>query len=52
MHVFDDPAQKCPFCLKVDGNEKLGVGKETVSQLLSGIVAIESYFKCERVLSL
>jgi hypothetical protein len=29
-----------------------GVGKETVSQLLSGIVAMEGYFKFERVLSL
>ncbi len=38
--------------LKVDGNEKLGGGrKEPVSQLLSGIVGIEDYFKLERVLS-
>ncbi len=28
------------------------VGKETVIQLLSGIVAIEGYFKSERVVSL
>jgi hypothetical protein len=34
------------FSLKVDGNEKLGGGrKETVIQLLSGIVAIGAYFK-------
>ncbi len=39
--------------LKVDGNEKKrGVRKETVYQLLSGIVAIESYLQIERVVSL
>ncbi len=32
--------------LKVDGNEKQGgVGKETVNQVLSGIMAIEGYLK-------
>jgi hypothetical protein len=29
-----------------------GVGKDTVIQVLSGIVAIEGYFKFERVVSL
>ncbi len=39
--------------LKVDGNEKIRmVGKEFVSQLLSGIVASKVYFKFERVFSL
>jgi hypothetical protein len=32
--------------------KKEGVGKETVNQLLSGIVAIEGYFKLERGVSL
>jgi hypothetical protein len=39
--------------LKVDGNEKRGgVGKDLVSQVLYGIVAIWGYFKFERVLLL
>ncbi len=39
--------------LKVDGNEKWGgVGKDIVIQALYGTVAIEGYFKFERVLSL
>jgi hypothetical protein len=41
------------FGLKVDGNEKWGgAGKVIVIQVLYGIVAIEGYFKFERVLSL
>jgi hypothetical protein len=36
--------------LKVDSNEKKrGVRKETVIQLLSGIVAIKGYFQFEHV---
>jgi hypothetical protein len=41
--------------LKVDGNEKLGgwgLGKDTVVQVLSAIVAFGGYFNFERVLSL
>ncbi len=38
------------FFLKVDGNEKWG-GREVI-QVLYGIVAIEGYFKFERVVSL
>ncbi len=43
----------CDVPLKVDSNKKKrGVRKETVSQLLSGVVAIEGYFQFERVVSL
>ncbi len=39
--------------LKVGGNEKRGgVRKETVVQILYGIVAIGGYFKFERAVSL
>jgi len=39
--------------LNVDGKEKMtGVGKNTVIQVLSDIVAFGGYFKFERVLSL
>jgi hypothetical protein len=39
--------------LKVDGNEKRGgVRKETVIQILYGIVAIGGYFRFERAVSL
>ncbi len=39
--------------LKVDGKEKRGgVRKETVTQILYGIVVIGGYYKFERVLSL
>jgi hypothetical protein len=41
--------------LKVDGNEKLGgwgLGKNTVIQVLSGIVAIEGFLQFERAVSL
>ncbi len=39
--------------LKVDGNEKRGgVRKETVIQILYGIVAIGTYFKFEHAISL
>ncbi len=39
--------------LKVDGNEKRGGSeKGIVIQVLSSIVAIEGYFKFERVVSL
>jgi hypothetical protein len=42
------------WTLKVDGNEKRGGGvrKETVIQILYGIVAIGGYFKFERAVSL